>query len=768
MLNEEWEPQGCRIILNIWEDYPPEFTGRRKQTDYDLDLVDKSDIVFGMFKKVCGRYSQEEVTRGHNNNPARLHCYALPTDDDTAVRDFEKTSGIAMQRVADIEDVWSRIQKTTEDYITSHTELMTTAQTPKKEALFATLGEDLRTEEDALGDMIRSVDDLSEKQLGVRCSLLPLECSSMISKSDYYLILLDKVLDEQSRDEFSAAYDGQTRKKSPSFIAVFQKKGGTVTRYDAGNQVSETMYQKDKEFFPITLLTHMLRKRQVLSPGSAFDIGEDGHLYFGSTRIMDTGKVLGLHTEHVSEFKVQIELLELMMPSKPKLGIEARLRNEIRDLLSTENLNADKAKLLVDKCSCLIDFLKKNTYRFYQPDYVLRMMLLRIGCNDRYSELLGITPDEFYKEFVDYADRFSIADVLVEEMRINYANGFARRGQEDEAMRLYGNARRNLSQMASTTRILRPRLFLLYYNALVILATIREESELNQWVDELEMLTEQWTAEDNTMAYYRCYPSAFRIDVLSVYVLADERLLSEAEKLLKEMRAISNCYSEDRVDYLKAVNALTKSLARYYVDRIWVDGLSMDRREAYARQAQQYLDLEEKQYVDLMTYDREGSMKQYAGMLHNRGFLQRKKGEYEKAFASYLQSLEKRKWIFANMPSVEHEDDVAETMVNIGALLLEIPGCFVASHPTVKTDALYYAEAALDIYGRHNDGTLYHATNEYKARLLKGTVLQRKGASEQQQQVGITILRGVKQWDEENPMNYYHATIVDELKRSGV
>lgn len=81
----------------------------------------------------------------------------------------------------------------------------------------------------------------------------------------------------------------------------------------------------------------------------------------------------------------------------------------------------------------------------------------------------------------------------------------------------------------------------------------------------------------------------------------------------------------------------------------------------------------------------------------------------------------------------------------------------------MRTDALYYAETALEIYARHNDGTLYHATNEYKARLLKGTVLYYKGESEEKRQEGIAILKGVKQWDKENPGNYYHSTIADEL-----
>lgn len=60
MLGGACEMRGVRIVLNIWEDYEPEYTGERKQTQYNLDLVDRSQIVFGLFRSVCGKYSQEE------------------------------------------------------------------------------------------------------------------------------------------------------------------------------------------------------------------------------------------------------------------------------------------------------------------------------------------------------------------------------------------------------------------------------------------------------------------------------------------------------------------------------------------------------------------------------------------------------------------------------------------------------------------------------------------------------------------------------------
>lgn len=774
MLNDKWEPRGVRIILHIWEDYQQEFKGERKQTEYDLDLVDKSDIVYGLFRRVCGKYSQEEVLRGYKNSPEALHCFKLPSENSEVVRAFENSCGIPMREVGDIEEAWNRMYGIIEEYISSHNLATETIHKIEKEKIYVTLGEDLRTEEDAIGDMIRGVDLLAEQQIGLRCLMLPMREDRRITESDYYIALFDNVLDKHSGDEFVTAYNGLTKQGHPAEMATFQKEGGTVTGHDAGNVVSELMNRQNKEFFPIiftgldkvkvTLLAHLLRKRRVLSSQGYFSLGENGGLYLNGRRVVETGEALGLKTEQVSEFTVHIELLELMMPAVPQLGIEARLRDDIKHLLSEENLNEAEAKVLIAKCSDLIDFLKRRVGRYYRPDYVLRMMLLRISCNDRYDELIGYTPDQYYKDFVDYADRYSIVDVTVEEMRINFANGYARGGQEDEAMHLYGVVRRNLKRMNSENKILRPKFFLLYYNAMATLSLIRQGNELNQWVEELDVLIHRWISEDATLAYYRCYPIAFRIDGLSVDVLADEGLISEAEDCWKGVKgAIGR--SKDRYSCLMALHGLTRSLSRYYIDRISVEGLGRNVVMSYAQKAKYYLDWEEAFCRELITYDRDESMKQYASLLHNRGFLLTKMRKPMLAIETYLQSLGMRKQLFTSYPTASREDDVAETMVNIGALLLETPGQFVSDNPEIETDALWYAETALEIYSRHNDGTLYHATNEYKARLLKGTILYHRATDEGRRQQGAEILRSVKQWDEENPDNYYHSTIVNEMKK---
>lgn len=224
MLNDEWEPRGVRIVLNVWEDYEAEYTGERKQTQYDRDLVDESHLVFGLFRCVCGKYSREEVMRAHDNNPDNLHCYKLPSDNDAAVLAFEASSGIIMEQLADKEEVWERIKGAAEEYIAAHYPITAEPQTIEKEKVYLTLGEDLRTEENAVGNMIRGVDMLADQQMGLRCMLLPLLDGRGICDCDYYIAMFNNVLDAQSSNEFVKAYNGLSRYKHPAEIAPFQKR----------------------------------------------------------------------------------------------------------------------------------------------------------------------------------------------------------------------------------------------------------------------------------------------------------------------------------------------------------------------------------------------------------------------------------------------------------------------------------------------------------------------------------------------------------------
>lgn len=115
----------------------------------------------------------------------------------------------------------------------------------------------------------------------------------------------------------------------PAAIVPFQKKGGVVSRYDVNNTLTNLLYKAGEEFFPmeyasldtvkLALIVNLLKKRNVLAPYAIFTLGQDTSLLFGDQGVADTGRALGLHTGQVNEFTVNVELIELMMPSVPRL-----------------------------------------------------------------------------------------------------------------------------------------------------------------------------------------------------------------------------------------------------------------------------------------------------------------------------------------------------------------------------------------------------------------------------------------------------------------
>ena len=99
--DDKWRAKGVRLQLMVWEDYRPEFLGVRTQTEYDEYLVNESQIVIGLFKNRCGKYTQEEIVLAKRNNSENLHVFTLPADDGVnLVSDFlTKESIVAIKWV---------------------------------------------------------------------------------------------------------------------------------------------------------------------------------------------------------------------------------------------------------------------------------------------------------------------------------------------------------------------------------------------------------------------------------------------------------------------------------------------------------------------------------------------------------------------------------------------------------------------------------------------------------------------------------------------
>jgi len=117
-LSDEYEPKGFRIKLSCWEDYHPEFTGTRKQTEYNADLVKPCNIFFALFWERCGGYTQEEIKVGNLVNPDNLYIIRKKINKKTEDLDvYLNQLQNPIFEVSHIKEVLNFIKTILEEYI---------------------------------------------------------------------------------------------------------------------------------------------------------------------------------------------------------------------------------------------------------------------------------------------------------------------------------------------------------------------------------------------------------------------------------------------------------------------------------------------------------------------------------------------------------------------------------------------------------------------------------------------------------------------------
>lgn len=233
-LNDVYEPQGIAVRMNCWEDYNPEYTGERKQDEYNRDLVLKSQIVVGLFKTRCGKYTQEEINVAIQQlGIGSVHCYRKISKngllyDSPDITSFFKEKGISptiYQSESDLEDI---IKALLDKYIDDHrlhfSEIGVSSTSVK---LYATIANDLGSLEFKLGNIIRVLDDICERYLDQRCHLYPYGNINDIPSSNYYMSFLKDELSTDKAQELSRAVD-VLNQGTLSKIAIYIADNGNI------------------------------------------------------------------------------------------------------------------------------------------------------------------------------------------------------------------------------------------------------------------------------------------------------------------------------------------------------------------------------------------------------------------------------------------------------------------------------------------------------------------------------------------------------------
>ena len=209
--NDKYEVSGIRVRLNCWEDYKPEYTGERKQDEYNRDLVLTSQILIGLFKTRCGDYTQEEVKLGISGlGKSNVHCFYEIDDKikspSCEVVNFFCENIIEAMPYDSVEDICAKVTSIVEGYIDAN---CTKAATPSSckyvSNVYSTIPADLHSYEPEVGNIIRQLDSICENNFQLRCRLSPFHTPANIMGCDYYITIYDKEFSDDDRYELERA-----------------------------------------------------------------------------------------------------------------------------------------------------------------------------------------------------------------------------------------------------------------------------------------------------------------------------------------------------------------------------------------------------------------------------------------------------------------------------------------------------------------------------------------------------------------------------------
>ena len=251
-LDDLYESRGIRIRLNCWEDYTPEYTGERKQDEYNRDLVMNSQIIIGLFKSVCGAYTQEEIKLGiASKGLAQVHCYYKTSEESQSlgsnIANFFHENNIDALPYRSSADICQKATSIIKKYIDSHYTINDSSSIVTHTSnVYATIPGDLQLYIPEVGNIIRQLDHISETVFNTRCRLWTLRSPHNIINSDYYITIYDKEYTEYDIYELMQA-DTARSIGAMNALAIYSLPNANIT----GNKLEKQLIQWGH--FPIRL-----------------------------------------------------------------------------------------------------------------------------------------------------------------------------------------------------------------------------------------------------------------------------------------------------------------------------------------------------------------------------------------------------------------------------------------------------------------------------------------------------------------------------------
>lgn len=289
---------------------------------------------------------------------------------------------------------------------------------------------------------------------------------------------------------------------------------------------------------------------------------------------------------------------------------------------------------------------------------------------------------------------------------------------------MYEEAIGNLEEMRDGSVMVNRSITIVYVHLIHLLLEAGDLREANIAVNRLRAHVEREDAKNIAYLVDRCMLAAAEVAAISVKDTTQYDKVEAAQKVYKQAKEQLKL-TADSHEYGDVFVYLPNAIARYYIDHLnYQDEKDI---ESYAKTSIQYLDDCIKNCVNLYKQNYSEGLFHMGEFYHQRGFLYAKfPRTVGNGLADYQQALELRKLYFELSKDSSSECRIAQTLVNYGALELEMTPFIKnpkAQQMEILKNALNRAVNAVRIYNEHRtEGDLAGEQHYYEALQLQGTV----------------------------------------------
>ncbi len=804
--SDEFETQGFRILLNCWEDYHPEFTGTRKQTEYNEDLVKQSQIFIALFKTKCGEYTKEEVKIGSIYCPSYLQVICECTDGDTsAVTSFLSSVNLQFKSCSNALEMCGLVKDLLLSYIDKTGFRSNSVSIPEEKKIYLTIPQDRESERIPFGNIIRVIDCISEKYFNIRCRLFQKNINNLL-ECDYYTAILKDHLGNDDEEELNKGIQNTNPKGHPQKTIIYLNFGdGVMTNYPNLKKICDSKGLFTEKYDSRYRIRYNLLKWVLSSlvdkvnEESGF-IVLDGWIYYRNSCVISTDELSiegNNNREKLADFLYKLNL-ELLIPddfsnnSNTEIPDIKRIDVYIEGLKSADNL----AKRIEDTVVSRLKKLKESITRYVSTllngtdvythvvdivkylvrllvveeklvemnecsaDDLLRTQLLMVQIHDTYPNVFHKTKyniDNHYLLITKTADTYSFKSPTVEMMRFNYGNYLSRMNRNNEAIGYYATALNNLNSMEDGSNMIRNHIVHLYItisNHLIELGYISEaEKYLNVLNENIEKWCQfNWESTDILIAKIRLISARMHIrPIVHDYsdLLLSAKKLSEELQSGPEMRIPSNLWNE--------------IYCYFYITyaTLLIDSNQLKYEKTKLVEAESILKNLERIVLESNILENDERLDNLAKIYHNIGTLySHLLSQQETARFWCLKGLDCRRSLYKMTQYPQHLALVAETLLMVGATYINTNA--KPLNEKTKKEALKYAKESYDISVCLNrENHLEQVTAIIKAKLLIGTILYESDEKDK----GIKLIVECAEFDKKYPKNSYHNAIQSEVMR---